>query len=135
MTTLFKKLNFKNQKEIYCLNAPASFEKELADMASFTNVHLKIEHVKDIDFILTFVSTLKAVEDSIAEIYLKLTTDAVLYFAYPKISSKKYTCEFNRDTGWGALKRLGFETVRLVAIDEDWSAMRFKKSTEIPKRK
>ena len=48
-----------------------------------------------------------------------------LWFAYPKGSSKKFHCEFNRDTGWSVLRGLGFDTVRQVAIDADWSALRF----------
>jgi hypothetical protein len=47
--------------------------------------------------------------------------------AYPKGTSKKYKCEFNRDTGWSALGEFGLEGVRQVAIDEDWSALRFRK--------
>jgi hypothetical protein len=53
--------------------------------------------------------------------------DAQLWMVYPKGSSKKYKCEFNRDTGWTALGVAGYEPVRQVAIDEDWSALRFRK--------
>ena len=37
-------------------------------------------------------------------------------------------CDFNRDTGWDALGNLGFEPVRMIAIDEDWSALRFREA-------
>ena len=47
--------------------------------------------------------------------------------AYPKGSSKKYQSQINRDHGWDALGHAGFEPVRLVAIDEDWSALRFRR--------
>jgi hypothetical protein len=53
--------------------------------------------------------------------------DAVLWFAYPKGTSKRYTCEFNRDSGWGVIRKAGFDSVRQVAIDEDWSALRFRR--------
>ena len=53
--------------------------------------------------------------------------DALLWFAYPKGSSKRYTCDFNRDTGWTVLGEAGYEPVRQVAIDEDWSALRFRR--------
>jgi len=33
----------------------------------------------------------------------------------------------NRDTGHARMKELGFEGVSLIAIDGNWSAMRFKK--------
>ena len=54
--------------------------------------------------------------------------DAVLWVAYPKGTSKKYSCEFNRDTGWDILGAAGFEPVRQVAIDEDWSSLRFRRT-------
>ena len=50
---------------------------------------------------------------------------------YPKGTSKKYKCEFNRDSGWPALGAGGYEPVRMVAIDEDWSALRFRKAEKI----
>jgi hypothetical protein len=51
----------------------------------------------------------------------------VVWFAYPKRTSKKHKSEVNRDTGWQSLGNLGFEGVRSVAIDEDWSAARFRR--------
>jgi hypothetical protein len=51
----------------------------------------------------------------------------VIWFAYPKGSSKRYSCEFNRDSGWNVIRAAGFESVRMVAIDEDWSALRFRR--------
>jgi hypothetical protein len=54
--------------------------------------------------------------------------DAVVWFAYPKGSSKRYTSTINRDTGWDSLGAAGFEAVRMVAIDEDWSAVRFRRA-------
>ena len=45
----------------------------------------------------------------------------------PKGTSKKYQCTLNRDKGWEALGEAGFERVRQVAIDEDWTAIRFRR--------
>ncbi len=53
--------------------------------------------------------------------------DVVVWCAYPKSSSKQYKCSFNRDTGWAALGAAGFEPVRQVALDDDWSALRFRR--------
>jgi hypothetical protein len=57
--------------------------------------------------------------------------DPVIWFAYPKGTSKKYDCEFNRDNDWHALGEAGFERVRQVAIDADWSAIRFRRVEHI----
>ena len=57
----------------------------------------------------------------------KAQGDALLWFAYPKGTSENYKCDFNRDTGWNVIRSAGFDTVRAVAIDEDWSALRFRR--------
>lgn len=54
--------------------------------------------------------------------------DALVWFAYPKGTSKQYRSTINRDTGWQVLGAAGFEPVRMVAIDEDWSGVRFRRA-------
>lgn len=128
MTPLFKKLNFKGQKEIAIFNAPAEFEKEMTAMKNETLMKTSIRDCKDAGFVISFVKTKKEV-GSIAEfLQKKLEGDPVIWFAYPKKTSKKYKAEINRDNGWESIEKLGFETVRAVSIDDDWSALRFRLS-------
>ncbi|PSK99273.1 hypothetical protein [Cecembia rubra] len=127
ITPLFKKLNFKAHSHILVLNSPSSFQREMEQMASETPILKSLQNIERLHFILVFVKTLHEIEDSIADIYHKLEGDAILWYCYPKASSKRYTCEFNRDTGWSALGKFNLEGVRQVAIDEDWSAIRFRK--------
>lgn len=131
MTPLFKKLNFKNQEAILILNAPTSFASEKNAMANETTFFSSHKELSKIDFVLVFVTKLKEIENAMNAIDSKLNGDAVLWFCYPKGTSKKYKCEFNRDNGWAVLGNLGFEPVRMVAVDEDWSALRFRKTTYI----
>ena len=126
MSTIFDKLNLKNQTEILVLNAPESFEPELAALNNVT-IRRNAGDVKEIDFSLAFVTRQKEVDAIAKTVALKAKGDAIVWFAYPKGTSKKYKCEFNRDTGWAALGAAGFEGVRMVAIDEDWSALRFRR--------
>lgn len=131
MTTLFKKLNFKDQQEMLVVNAPDSFETELVDIAKFTSVRKDIKKIKAIDFALIFVLTQEQIDKAIELISPKLNGDVVLWFCYPKGTSKKYKCNFNRDKGWETLGKYNFEGVRQVAIDEDWSALRFRRTEYI----
>jgi hypothetical protein len=125
MTPLFKKLNLAVAQPIHVLNAPESFEKELQ---ALTGVDVIREAQGRILFALAFVKTLGEVEAATKKLVRAAEGDAQLWMVYPKGSSKKYTCEFNRDTGWKALGDAGYEPVRQVAIDEDWSALRFRKA-------
>jgi hypothetical protein len=131
MTPLFKKLNFKVHKQILVVNAPQSFGEELSLMEESTQVIHSIEEAGEIEFTLGFVIDQVAIENFIHSIQPKLVADPIVWIAYPKASSKKYTCAFNRDTGFGILGEYGFEGVRQVAIDEDWSALRFRRVNHI----
>src|ERR1700742_189982 len=126
MATVFEKLNLKAQKAILVVNAPESFEKEI-DALEGVKVSRQVEKVKKVEFAVAFATTQAEVTRLSKALAAKAEGDAIVWFAYPKGTSKKYKCDFNRDTGWDALKKLGFDTVRAVAIDEDWSALRFRR--------
>lgn len=126
MSDVFKKLNLKDQKEILVLNAPASFAAEL-DQLDRVAVQRGLDSVQRVVFALAFATKQDELDHFARAIAQKAQGDAIVWFAYPKGSSKNYTCEFNRDTGWTVLGQLGFEPVRQVAIDADWSALRFRR--------
>lgn len=134
MAEIFQKLNLKDRQEILVLHAPASFEPELARLPVL-HIHRQIESVARIGFSLAFVTKQSEVDALAGPIAERALGDAVVWFAYPKGTSKKYTCNFNRDTGWDALKAQGFDTVRAVAIDEDWTALRFRRVEFIKQRR
>ena len=131
MIPLFKKLNYKLQPVIISVNHPDSFLSELQAMSQTATIVDGLTKSKDIAFVLVFATKQKEVDKAAEQIAKKATEDAVIWFCYPKGTSKKYSCEFNRDTGWVKLGELGYEPVRTVAIDEDWSALRFRKAEKI----
>ena len=138
MTAIFKKLNLKEQREILVLSAPESFEADLAELEDVRILRSldqgeqsQLPVAGTVSFLLAFVTRLDEIEKLASVLAEKSPGDAVVWLAYPKGSSKKYKCEFNRDTGWEALGRAGFEPVRQVAIDEDWSALRFRRAAYI----
>jgi hypothetical protein len=120
MAGIFDKLNLKDQQEILVLHEPESFRPELARLPVLT-IHSHIESVPRIGFLLAFVTRKSEVDALAGPVAARAVGDATVWFAYPKGTSKRYKCDFNRDTGWDALKALGFGTVRAVAIDEDWT--------------
>jgi hypothetical protein len=124
--TLFDKLNLKDQSEIVVLNAPASFEPELAALTG-VDVLREAGKARKIRFGMAFAVTQVGLDHASQAFAKKAEGDAILWFAYPKGSSKRYRCEFNRDSGWDVIRAAGFDSVRMVAIDEDWSALRFRR--------
>ncbi len=51
--------------------------------------------------------------------------DCLLWIAYPKQSSGVKS-DINRDAGWGPVTAAGLQPVRQIAIDDTWSALRFR---------
>jgi hypothetical protein len=129
MSAIFKKLNHKEQEPVYVLHSPDSFKKEMEDVDA--TVKTSLTGAKSISFFLAFVTKQAEVDELIKNVAPLMEGDGILWFAYPKGTSKKYKCEFNRDNGWAEVGKEGFEPVRMVGIDEDWSALRFKKAEHI----
>ncbi len=127
MASTFDKLNLKEQDEILVLNAPASFERELKALRGVT-VQRDLKGAGEIEFALAFVTKQQEVDTLGKAIAKKAKGNAVVWFAYPKGSSKRHKSEINRDNGWRVIGDAGFEPVRMVAIDEDWSAVRFRRT-------
>jgi hypothetical protein len=126
MTPLFKKLNWKGESPLIVVNAPESFAPELEELQGVTILSAP-EPNQPIHFALTFVTTQADLDHWSSTLTAQAEGDATLWFAYPKRSSTNYICEFNRDTGWHTLGAAGYEGVRQVAIDADWSALRFRR--------
>lgn len=129
MNTLFKKLNYKAQPVVYVLNAPESFETDLESLTEQATLLRSLDQSQTagIEFIMAFVTGQNQINEIIPLIAPRLEGDAILWMCYPKKTSKNYQCDFNRDTGWAILGEYGLEGVRMVAIDTDWSALRFRK--------
>jgi hypothetical protein len=126
MKKLLEKLNYKGQGRIAILNAEESF----TNLASFELKDVILD--KEIDprypyeFIIVFVKSVSEVNHLSSIALHNLVADGILWFCYPKKTSKKYKSELDRDHGWKELNDSGLYGVRIVTIDEDWSALRFR---------
>jgi len=127
MTPLFKKLQLPSFiDEILIINEPEGFCKEL-DCLKDVIVKESLIQVSEVDFAIVFVTEKHQIENRIETIYPKLVGDAILWFAYPKKTSKKYTTEINSNHGWGVLGDYNLKPISEVSIDDNWKAIRFRK--------
>ena len=131
MATLFSKLQYKSSAEILLLNAPAEFQPHLAEIGDAVRIDTTLTGEERYDFAIVFVKSCAQVAEFAAPVVEHMNDDALLWFAYPKKSSKKYKTDLSRDGGWQPLGQLGYEGVRLVAIDADWSALRVRHVSKI----
>ncbi|HRI06413.1 MAG TPA: hypothetical protein PKW35_01285 [Nannocystaceae bacterium] len=130
MNPLLKKLNFKGQASIDVLAAPPELGPLLDEFRADTRVRDRLPDT-GVEFVLLFATRQAEVDAFAARIAAAAAGDPIVWVAYPKAASKRHRCEFNRDTGWTAMGAHGFEPVRQVAIDEDWSALRFRRVEHI----
>jgi len=90
-------------EEIPVLNATDAFEPKLEDLRGVRVVR-RLDVVKGVAFALTFVTRRAGLRQLSIALAAKAIGDVLLWFAYPKGTSKKCTCDFHRDDGWDAVR-------------------------------
>jgi hypothetical protein len=126
MKNLLNKLNYKGQKRISIINANETFLKSVAAELNDVIIDQSIDPRYPYEFIIIFVQSSSEVELYAPVTIHNLMADGVLWFCYPKKTSKKYNTDIDRDHGWNILNDSGLYGIRMVSIDEDWSAFRFR---------
>ena len=127
MNPIFKKMNFKDQKQILVLFAPESFHSNMTEMEAYCELSTELKADQQYEYVLTFATSVKQLKETMNSLKDRFDpNDPQLWIAYPKKSSKKYQSDINRDMDWSFVGEQGFEGVRQIAIDSDWSALRFR---------
>jgi hypothetical protein len=120
---LQQKLQLKEGQGVSVLNAPQGYlEKLEVGLAGNT---ISSEAGSNLEAVILFVSSLAEAKELAPGAIQAARPDALLWIAYPKGSSK-VKADVNRDSLWEAVKPMGLRPVRLIALDETWSVMRFR---------
>jgi hypothetical protein len=122
MGELLKKLNYKDQAPCLVLGRPPSLDAELGAMAEVDGEAVGGPY----SFCLIFCPMMKDLLAAARLVLAKAGPEAVVWLAYPKQGSK--ASDLNRDVCFETLLGLGLRAVRQVSVDEDWSAMRYKRA-------
>ena len=124
MDAILKKMNFKEGMKIRIWNEPSDLNKLFE---SWEKDGLMAHSEEKANFMLSFVQTEAEIKTYFHEMHRLSPDDEIIWLAYPKGTSKKYKAQINRDSGWRIVGDMDYEGVRQIAIDEDWSALRFRK--------
>jgi hypothetical protein len=130
--SLFEKLQLKDEKNLLIQGIPSSIEKQFAKLTYAKNVTPLLKS-KKVEFALVFALSQQQLNNVMKEVFPALSPETKLWVAYPKTSSK-IVSDLNRDCSWDLLIKNGYESVRQVAVDNVWSAIRFKKLETIPNK-
>jgi hypothetical protein len=126
MMKLVEKLNYKGQERIAVINAEEIYYNLLSDELGKIRIDREIDPRFPYDFIIIFVKSVSEVEQITPDVIHNLIADGILWFCYPKKTSKKFSSDLDRDHGWKSLNNSGLHGIRIVAVDKDWSALRFR---------
>ena len=126
MKSLLEKLNYKGDQRIAMINCESSFLGMAGKERKGVTVYNEIDPRFPYPFILLFVRNKSDIDAITPAVLHNLYSDGVLWFCYPKKTSKKNIPGIDRDHGWESLNESGFHGIRMVSIDADWSALRFR---------
>ncbi|MFX3674898.1 MAG: YdeI/OmpD-associated family protein [Paenisporosarcina sp.] len=112
-----KKLRIPAEGRLLVLEAPAYVE--LSDRMDIT------PNEPPYQFGILFAKSINHLNEHAHTMISACSNEALLWMAYPKKSSEMYI-DLNRDFGWNVLQEKGYEGIASIALDADWSAMRFR---------
>ena len=121
-TPLPKKLGVKDNQRIALINAPGNFERELAELPATTEIVKRL--IAPLDLVMLFVDREKKLAKEFPSIAKKLSSNGMIWVAWPKKSSGVPT-----DLIFERVQRIGLDCglvdVKICAIDEVWSGLKF----------
>lgn len=111
--------------QVVVLHAPEEF-KPVLDRWRSDGLPVSQRRTPGSRFVLAFVYSCADIERLAGAIVTSVGLEGTLWFAFPKQSSQRYRSDVTRDESWAVLGRMGYESVRQVSLDDDWTALRFR---------
>ena len=116
------KLRMKSGQRAIIIGAPDSYKPVLAAIPEGVEVAETLEG--QFDFIQGFVTQKGDAERQAPALKAAMKRGALLWVSYPK--GKSIPTDLNRDILYAALANFGLQAIANVAVDDVWSALRFK---------
>ncbi len=120
---LAQKLQVKEGRKLLLINAPKGYKESLGGLPSGEAVLTKSTDL--VDIVQIFATTQKELEQ-LGQVKKLLKPNGILWVTYPKGTSKNFKADINRDSIAAYARKVGLQAVAMVAVDEDWSALRLK---------
>ena len=124
---LAKKLQIKAGMSLLALNAPAGYLAMIEPLPAGATI--ATAGAGPFDAVHCFARNSTELERYAPAALAALKPDGMLWFAYPKGASGVPT-DLSRERGWDAVTAHGWEGVRQIAVDDVWSAVRFRPNAQ-----
>lgn len=123
-TPLVEKLRLEPGMRCLTVNAPAGFFKLLEDLPP--GIEFSTDLSTMYDWAMLFVTQTGQLIESLPALLAHLIEDGPLWISFIKRSSRRKT-DLTRETLWNVMHSHGYKAVTHVYVDQDWTAMRFRK--------
>ena len=109
------------------LHQPNDVDLELAEDTS------AVDDPDAADTVIVFVKNRAQLDERAKPLLNAATRDALSWLAYPKAG--QLDTDLDRDSLWELLGARGIRPVRQIAIDDTWTALRFRPGVSAPPRR
>lgn len=120
------KLQIKPGQSVAVLHEPSDVDIDLPEDAAGADPEAA-------DAIVLFATNREELEQRSRPFVEAARRDALAWVAYPKAG--QLNTDLNRDILWELLSHRGIRPVRQVAIDDTWSALRFRPGVSAPPKR
>jgi hypothetical protein len=114
-----ERLQVKGERRLAVVGASAVVDNKIG-------VNKQRCNISEADVILLFAADRGQLDSTLPSMLEKATKDAIIWIAYPKLTSK-LAGDLSRNLIHALAAQSGLDTVSQIAIDDDWSAMRVKR--------
>jgi hypothetical protein len=128
MNALAKKLQMKPNTRWLLHNAPANYLESLEPLPD--NVEIAHNTAGSFNGIQLFVTNSVELADELKVIAPLLKNDTILWIIYPKKNSG-ITTDLEMMSSWDAPTQYGIRPVASVAVNEVWTALRFRPADQV----
>ncbi|WNJ17653.1 hypothetical protein [Pontibacter sp. G13] len=130
MQAALKKMRFQPDMSVQIFGCPEDLVSAFSEAGIVANVP-----VESAAFTLVFCEQRADFDRLVPPIMDGIPFDSLLWIAYPKGTSKRYKSDLNRNAMWELLQAWDLRPVTQIAIDADWSGMRFRPNAVVKSSK
>jgi hypothetical protein len=122
MSDVLKKLRYRSGMRVYVVGAPAGFEAEMSRLPK--GIERAPTLARELDLVHAFFTRKSEFNHEASKLKKALKPGGILWVSYPKGAG--LATDLNRDILREIAMKKGLEAVAQIAIDDVWSALRFK---------
>jgi hypothetical protein len=127
-TTTSKKLRLQAGQKALFINPPQGYLQALGELPE--GVQVTTQPDGSYDFVQLFVKDRSELEQFGPAAFQAVKYDGLLWVCYPK-QTGKIKSDLNRDSLWKLMEPTGLSPVMQIAIDDTWSALRFRPAEKV----